>query len=70
LKRELDEVFPNLSEFFPGKPVETNKGKGFVVEKRSSSCVVQYEKGRETETVPIDMIVKEKDSDEIKYDQK
>lgn len=50
--------------------METNKGIGFVLEKRGGSCVVQYEKGRETETVPIEMIVKEKDSDEIKYDPK
>lgn len=54
LKRDLDSVFPNLSDFFPGKPVETDKGKGFVLEKRAGSCVVQYEKGKETETVPID----------------
>jgi|LauGreDrversion4_2_1035121.scaffolds.fasta_scaffold88182_4 hypothetical protein len=33
-------------------------------------CKVQYEKGRETESVPITKLAKDKDSDEIKYDAK
>ena len=60
-----------MGQIFPGKPVETEKGQGFVIEKEAGGmCKVQYEKGRETESVPITKLAKDKDSDEIKYDAK
>ncbi|TNV87076.1 hypothetical protein FGO68_gene9179 [Halteria grandinella] len=74
-KSSLDEIFPHITrDMFPGKPVTTENGHGFILEKSGLTdqglFKVQYEKGRLTEVVSIDQIKDEKDQDEIHYDAK
>lgn len=73
LKTSLDEIFPHITrDMFPGKPITTEKGPGFVIGSgtEDGTLNVCYEKGKEKEIITIDMIKEEKDSDEIKYDAK
>jgi hypothetical protein len=32
-KKTLDDILPNIKDLFPGKPVKTGKGDGFIINK-------------------------------------
>lgn len=49
-KKNLCDVLPNIKELFPGKPVLTEAGNGFVLNQEGSDRVkIQFEKGKETQ---------------------
>lgn len=63
---------PNIKDLFPGKPVKTEKGDAFIINKESDSSKykIQIVKGKEAEVIGVEQILEEKDSNEIHYDAK
>ena len=52
--KNIDDVFHNIKDLFPGKPVKTEKGDAFVLSKipnSTSEYKIQFEKGKETEVI-------------------
>ncbi len=43
---------PNIKDFFPGKPISTEGGNGFILaEEETGTYKVQFEKGKDTQTL-------------------
>ncbi len=36
MNKNLDQILPNIRDFFPGKPIITEKGNAFIIEKDQS----------------------------------
>lgn len=48
--KTLDDILPNIKDFFPGKPVKTENGDGFILNREDEDTWrVQFEKGKDTQ---------------------
>ena len=62
---------PSIKDFFPGKPLKTEKGEAFILDHSTKDTfTIQYTKGGHKEQVPNTAFLEERDSDEILYDEK
>jgi hypothetical protein len=69
--KTLEQIFPNIKDLFPGKPIQTDQGgQGFIIAEEKGLFKVQYEKGKGTELVRREDLQQERDSNEITYDAK
>ena len=70
-QKQLSQIMPSIKEVFPGKPIKTQAGQGFVVAAQSTNqFLVQYEKGKSTELVQREAMLEEADNDELVFDAK
>jgi hypothetical protein len=50
--KNLDDILPSIKELFPGKPIKTENGPGFVISSESTNMFkIQTEKGKLTQIV-------------------
>lgn len=49
LNKNLDDILPNIKDYFPGKPIQTEAGNAFILTKEDQyNFRIQYEKGKDT----------------------
>ncbi|CDW76980.1 ubiquitin carboxyl-terminal hydrolase 15 [Stylonychia lemnae] len=69
--KNLQQILPSIKELFPGKPIKTEHGQGFIIqEEETSKFKIQFEKGKDTMIVTKDLIMDEKDDNELVFDAK
>ena len=50
--KNLNDIMPSIKELFPGKPVKTETGSGFVVSKEATNMFkVSFENGKDTQLI-------------------
>ena len=69
---QLDQLIPSIKDYFPGKPLSTAKGDAFILDVHGNKgeYTIQYSKGGLREQATDSVILEERDSDEILYDEK